>query len=167
MKKTEIREATPSDREEISKLSRDTIIKFNSNDYNQEQIQVWSRQAAQESFWKNQFDMLWIWVANEPSSRACSDTKPILGFIELSPEGEIHCFYVHKEAQGQGVASQLMDFICDWAVGHGIYEIFANVSVTARPFFEKMEFEVVKTQVRELEGQAFRQFRMKRRLAEA
>jgi len=162
-----IRKAVPSDRFEISKLFRDTINNINSDDYSRGQIEVWSRQVDKESFWIDRFKRLSIWVAEPTPDSGWSARTPLFGFIELSLDGELDCLYVHSEAQGLGVGRQLMDFICDWATSRGILEIFADVSVTARPFFERMKFEVVKKQFRKLEGHSFLQFRMQRVLAKA
>ena len=162
-----IRKAVPSDRFEISKLFRDTINNINSDDYSREQIEVWSRQVDKESFWIDRFKRLSIWVAESTPDSGWSARTPLFGFIEPSLDGELNCLYVHSGAQGLGVRRQLMDFICDWATSRGILEISANVSGTARPFFERMKFEVVRKQFRKLKGHSFLQFRMKRVLAKA
>ena len=47
-----------------------------------------------------------------------------------------------------------------WAMNQGIYLLTSEVSITARSFFEKMGFCVVKAQAVERQGIQFQNFRM-------
>ena len=60
--------------------------------------------------------------------------------------GHIDCFYVHDEHQNHGVGSSLMNAIFNKANTLQLKRLFAEVSITAKPFFEAKGFKVVKQQ---------------------
>lgn len=70
----------------------------------------------------------------------------IVGFTEFEPNGHIDCFYVHHEYQGFGIGSSLMNEIFKKANDLNLKRVFAEVSITAKPFFEAKGFKVVKQQ---------------------
>lgn len=45
--------------------------------------------------------------------------------------------FVHKDFQGEGIATMLLNEIEQYAITNGIIRITSEVSLTARPFFEK------------------------------
>ena len=50
--------------------------------------------------------------------------------------------FIHKDYQRQGIASALLQRIEAYAAEHGISEVTSEVSITARPFFEKQGYIV-------------------------
>lgn len=70
----------------------------------------------------------------------------IVGFAELEANGHIDCFYCHHEWIGKGVGSTLMQAIETSATELKIPRIFAEVSITAKPFFLKQGFAEIKKQ---------------------
>ncbi|MGQ3890777.1 GNAT family N-acetyltransferase [Legionella sp. CNM-4043-24] len=76
----------------------------------------------------------------------------IVGFMEFESNGHIDCFYCHHQYQGKGVGKALMKYIKNIAEDNGISRVWAEVSITAKPFFEKQGFEVVKKQTVNLRG---------------
>ena len=54
--------------------------------------------------------------------------------------------FVHKDWQRKGIASQLLSEIEAYACRFGITQITSEVSITARPFFEKQGYSVEKSQ---------------------
>ena len=75
-----------------------------------------------------------------------------MGFAEFEPNGHIDCFYVHHEFQGSGIGSALIHEIEKEAVYKSISRVYAEVSITARPFFEAKEFQVTKQQTVQIRG---------------
>ncbi|GAJ75286.1 putative acetyltransferase [Vibrio sp. JCM 18905] len=58
-------------------------------------------------------------------------------------------FFCHHEYQGQGIGRDLMSFLFSQAkVQGGIERLYSEVSITARPFYEKMGGFTVKVQQR-------------------
>ncbi|MBX9923175.1 MAG: GNAT family N-acetyltransferase [Rhabdochlamydiaceae bacterium] len=72
--------------------------------------------------------------------------EQILGFAEFESNGHIDCFYCHHEWIGKGVGSALIKKILQREKTCHIHLIFAEVSITAKPFFEKWGFKVVTEQ---------------------
>ncbi len=66
-----------------------------------------------------------------------------MGFGNIDSTGYLDMLYVHKDYQGKKVAS----FICDnLEKTFNVSEITVHASITAKPFFEKRGYEVIKKQ---------------------
>jgi putative acetyltransferase len=120
----------------ISRLYYDTIHFVNCNDYTREQIDAWAPTVPKDSFWRDRFKKYNVYVAEEG--------RYIVGFTELDAFGHIDCFFVHHQWQRQGVGTCLMDRVIAAARRKQIARLFAEVSITARPFFTNRGFSVVK-----------------------
>ena len=65
---------------------------------------------------------------------------------------------------GARVARSLYEHVACWAMERGIAHLSADVSITARPFFERAGFRVQKSQEVERHGELLRNFFMERAL---
>src|SRR5690606_15277323 len=74
------------------------------------------------------------------------DSNIIIGFGTLDNGSYIDMFYVHKYYQGQGVAKSLYRALENEAIRQHQTSLSADVSKTARAFFEKIGFSVVTEQ---------------------
>ena len=133
----EIRTHQLDDIPEISRLYFNTIRNINSRDYSPEQIRAWAPTIPGPSFWSERFKTRRVFVAEQDNE--------IRGFVEFENSGHIDCFYVHHRYQGKGIGSALFARIEEEAHTHGIRRLFAEVSLTARPFFESRGFIVKET----------------------
>ncbi|TCM77095.1 putative acetyltransferase [Rhizobium sp. BK068] len=79
-------------------------------------------------------------------------SKPV-GFTDLVPDGYLDMMFVHPEYQGLGVASLLLDQVEQKARELGLDRIHTEASITARPFFERRGFRVLKGQQVEKRGE--------------
>lgn len=135
------RVATNSDLPEIQKLYVETIKEVCKNDYNEEQLKVWSSGVENTERWleviRLQFVLLAI-VENE-----------IAGFGTLKDGNFIDLFYIHKDFQRQGIADKILHELEIEATKYNSKIITADISITAKPFFEKKGF-VVKTEQRNI-----------------
>ena len=89
------------------------------------------------------------------------------GYSSMNAGGYLHSMFVHKDWQGRGVATRLLAEVEDIAGRYGVGEITSEVSITARPFFERKGYEVVTAQKRkanklELTNFVMRKFLVKR-----
>lgn len=116
-----------------------TIHQVNCKDYSAEQIEAWAPITSLDP-------IKWIdkWRNVPPIVAVLSDV--IVGFAELEANGHIDCFYCHHDYQGKGVGTVLMKAIEESARANNMARLFAEVSITARPFFEARGFNVVKEQ---------------------
>ena len=74
---------------------------------------------------------------------------PVRGIMGISdtPVSYTH-LYVHADHQNQGVATAICDALEQTAPGN----ITTHASITARPFFEKRGYKVIKEQLVERQG---------------
>ena len=72
---------------------------------------------------------------------------------------------VHKDFQGEGIATMLLEEIERYAITAGITRITSEVSLTARPFFEKKGYAVEKEQKRKANQLSLTNFLMAKEVA--
>ena len=61
----------------------------------------------------------------------------IVGFSSITKQGYLHSMFVHKDFQGRGIASMLLDEIEQYANITGIMRIMSEASLTARSVLRK------------------------------
>lgn len=128
----------------------------NRRDYSPEQIEAWAPRALTAEEWIARQRGKTVLVAVEG--------EDVAGFAELDPDGHIDCFYTRKDRQSQGIGSLLLSEVERIALAGRIPILFADVSVTARPFFERRGFQVVREQQVVRHGVALTNFRMEKRV---
>src|ERR1700754_4256832 len=94
-----------------------------------------------------------------PTWLALVDGEPA-GFTDLEPDGHLDMMFVDPRFHQRGVATALVRRAEAEARRVGLREIFAEVSITARPFFERQGFSVVAPHPIELHGLVFKTWRM-------
>jgi len=75
--------------------------------------------------------------------------KQIVGFGDIDKTNYLDRLYVHKDFQGRGIATTICDELEKQANGE---IISVHASITAKPFFEKRGYKVLKEQKVQLEG---------------
>ncbi|YAF96467.1 MAG: GNAT family N-acetyltransferase [Nodularia sp. CChRGM 3473] len=144
------------DTEAIMKLFSDTIHEVNIRDYTKAQIDAWTSVNMDVEVWMNSLKSKFTYVAQEDGN--------ILGFGELEANGHIDRFYCHKDFQGQGVGTKILEQIELTARDLKIQKLCVEASITAKPFFERKNFIVVKKQEVERKGQKLINFVMEKML---
>ena len=87
----------------------------------------------------------------------------IAGFIDLEGSGHIDMLFVDPACQRRGVASVLLDTVENAARVQRLAVLDTDASITARPFFEKHGFQIVRSQEVALRGQRLTNFRLEKR----
>ncbi|WP_455210317.1 GNAT family N-acetyltransferase [Kaarinaea lacus] len=151
-----LRRYQKSDIPQIAQLYYDTIHQVNSKDYSPSQIQAWAPRVYPTRFWATRFQRYTVYVVEQDGQ--------VVGFSEFEKTGHIDCFYVHHAWQGKGVGSQLMDAIKRQALQRRLRRLFADVSLTAMPFFRRHGFAIIRKQKKIYRGQRFSQYVMIKRL---
>lgn len=152
-----VRLAEPDDAGAIACLYYETIHAVNSRDYTVEQVEAWAGPAiATPDQWRKRQDAKTVWVAIAEIG--------IAGFAELDPNGHIDCFYCHKNYQGRGAGKALYETLEKESLAKGFDRLFTEASITARPFFERCGFTVVKRQEVVCRGVAMINFAMEKSL---
>ena len=133
-----LRFALVSDLPEMQKLYAETIQAICIDDYNQQQIDVWKATAQNAERWRN--------VVHEQLAIVAEKNRKVIGFGTLKDGNYIDFFYVHKDFQGQGIACKILSQLETQAIKSGNFNLTSDVSITAKPFFEKKGFLVIREQ---------------------
>ena len=133
------RKATHEDIPTLKDLFRETVTTVNRGDYTCEETADWASCMDSRARWKELIDGMHVVVSVAPSDR-------IVGFAAINDDGYLHSMFVHKDCQGQGVATFLLGIMEEYAKRNGINEITSEVSITAKPFFERKGYTVITEQ---------------------
>lgn len=159
LQKITIRDYKPEDAQALANIYYHTIHQINTEHYTEEQVSVWAPESSlNETKWQKKFEKTKPLVATA-SGQA-------VGFAEFEPDGHIDCFYCHHNWIGRGVGSALMSAIYEKAAQLGIRRIFAEVSITAKPFFERHGFITVTEQTVVLDGVGLTNYKMEKVLGD-
>ncbi|MEH2265043.1 GNAT family N-acetyltransferase [Nostoc sp.] len=138
----------------IMKLFYDTIHEVNTRDYTQEQVDAWAPANMNIDVWIKGLESKFTYVAEENGK--------IIGFGELEANGHIDRFYCHKDFQRKGVGKKILEQLESKAKYLGVEKLFTEASITAKPFFERHNFIIVKQQEVERRGQKLINFIMEK-----
>ena len=152
----EIRGYKPSDAPEVSRLFYDTVHSVNRADYSEEQLKAWAPRVPDPGEWNARMAARRTLVAAEGGE--------VLGFVELEENGHLDMIYVRGDAVGRGVGRRLYEAAEREASELGCATISTEASVTARPFFERLGFRVVREQTVVRQGVELTNFVMEIRL---
>ena len=136
-----IRVALQSDTVELKQLFQNTVLAINRRDYSQAEVEDWASCGDNLANIKDMIKTHYFIVAVNQQSE-------IVGFSSITPQGYLHSMFVHKDFQGKGIAIMLLNEIEQYAITNGIMRITSEVSLTARPFFEKRGYIVEEEQKR-------------------
>lgn len=136
-----IRIATLSDIPLLKELYQNTVLSVNRRDYSAEEVEDWASCGDDMAHLQRSFTEQYYVVAE-------NQRQDIVGFASINDEGYMHTLFVHKDFQHQGVATLLYQHLETYAQEKGIEKITSEVSITAKPFFEKQGLRVDKEQKR-------------------
>lgn len=135
-----IREYKTSDCKELAELFYNTVHTVNAKHYTKEQLNVWATGKVDLKKWNKSLQ--------ENYSLVIIKNNIIIGFGDINKTGYLDRLYVHKNYQGQGVATILCNKLENSV--HG--KITTHASITAKPFFENRGYKVIKEQEVKREG---------------
>ncbi|MCM0664875.1 GNAT family N-acetyltransferase [Flavobacterium tyrosinilyticum] len=127
-----LKKATISDLPEMQELFVQTIQSVCKNDYNPEQIEAWTYGINNKERWLEVIEKQYVLLA-------VIENK-IAGFATLKGGNYIDFFYIHKDFQRQGIADKLLAELELEAQKQHSKMITSDISITAKPFFEKKGF---------------------------
>ena len=155
----QLRPFRSEDAEPCLDLFHETVHRVNIRDYTEEQIDAWAPTDYDHESWASRFNNRFAYVA--------CDGKVIVGFSDMTRDGHLDRLFVSADHQGQGIARLLVERLLDDAMSAGTSKITTEASITAKPFFERMGFEVVREQSVNCRGVCLTNFRMRRELKAA
>lgn len=152
-----VRSYVERDAPALMRLFHDTVHAVCRADYSAAELAAWSPESGLDpARWRERFAQTLPWVA-------VADGDAV-GFFELGTDGHIDCCYAHRGWQRRGVGTALMAQALAVAQAAGTDRLFAEVSITAVPFFTRHGFVLGAARRVERQGQTLRNFSMERPL---
>ena len=147
----QLRPYRTADCAELAALFFNTVHTVNAKDYTPAQLDAWADGQVDLAAWDKSF------LAHR--TLVAEDAGRIVGFADMDESGYLDRLFVASECQGQGIATAL----CDALEGASSAPRFTtHASITARPFFEKRGYRVVRAQEVERRGVRLRNFVMEK-----
>lgn len=148
-----------SDINQMVSLFYGTVHAVNARDYTKEQLNAWASKDEMDAKlinWKDSFvrNITYVGVINDE----------IVGFGDMTRNGYLDRLFVHKNFQGQGIATALMIRFESEARKIGLTKMETEASITAKPFFERRGYQVIVPQTVERKGITLINFKMSKRL---
>lgn len=153
-----LRTAKPMDIPQLKQLFQQTILSVNVKDYPIEEAEDWSTCGTDDERWNELLTNLYFIVAENKEGE-------IVGFASISEKGYLHSMYVHRSYQRQGIATLLYLEMERFARSKHIEVITSEVSITARPFFERNGFVVEQEQKRKANKLFMTNYKMSKHLS--
>lgn len=135
-----IREYKSSDCKEMAELFYNTVHTVNAKDYTKEQLDAWASGKVDLEKWDQSFQ--------EHFSIVAVEKEIIVGFGDIDKTGYFDRLFVHKNYQGEGIATAICNCLELKVKG----KIVTHASITAKVFFEKRGYKIVKEQQVEHKG---------------
>ncbi len=135
-----IRKYQTSDCKELIDLFYNTVHNVNAKDYTKEQLNVWATGQVDLEKWNESLQ--------EHFSVVAVDDEIIVVFGDIDKTGYIDRLFVHADYQGKSIATAICNQLEQAVKGN----IITHASITAKPFFEKRGYKLVKEQQVERQG---------------
>ena len=135
-----IRKYQASDCKELADLFYNTVHIVNAKDYTKEQLNVWATKQVDLEKWNKSLQ--------EHFSVVALDNETIVGFGDIDKTGYLDRLFVHANYQKKGIATALCNQLEQAVQG----DITTHAFITAKPFFEKRGYKLVKEQQVERQG---------------
>lgn len=132
----EIRRFESGDEETLRTLFYYTVRKICINDYTDAQVSAWAPNIYVAEDWNKKIALLNPFVVLLDGQ--------VVGYADLQPDGYVDHFFCHWQHQGKGVGTALMQQLIAEGARNFNHRLYANVSLTAKPFFERHGFIVAK-----------------------
>lgn len=150
----QIRRYTPEDLPQIAELFYNTVHTVNARDYTREQLDVWATGQIDSERWNRSFLEHCTFVAVEKDA--------VIGFGDMDETGYLDRLYVHKDYQNRGVATALCDRLEQI---FPVKKMTTHASITAKSFFLRRGYRVLKEQQVVRKGVALTNFVMEKEFA--
>lgn len=135
-----IRKYQQSDCENLAELFYNTVHTVNTKDYTKEQLNVWANGKVDLEKWNQSLQ--------EHYSVVAVDGETVIGFGDIDLTGYLDRLFVHTDYQRKGIATAICNQLEQVVQGN----ITTHASITAKPFFEKRGYKVIKKQQVERQG---------------
>ncbi|OFD42944.1 GNAT family N-acetyltransferase [Bacillus mycoides] len=153
-KDIKIRTFQKEDLEQVLQLFYETVHTVNAQDYNKLQLQAWAPKRLNRESWLKSLEKNISYVAD--------NNGVIVGFGDYNDEHYINRLFTHKDYQGKGIASYILQKLEKEVMKLEHRDIYTEASITAKPFFESKGYICIKEQNKQHNGQIFINYIMKK-----
>ncbi|MEG2931932.1 MAG: GNAT family N-acetyltransferase, partial [Ruthenibacterium sp.] len=108
----------------------------NAKDYTKSQLDVWADGKIELAAWDKSF--------LEHNTLVAQENNILVGFGDMDHTGYFDRLFVHKDHQGKGIARAIATELERLAETQGVSAFSTHASITAKPFFEKQGYGVVR-----------------------
>jgi len=129
-----VREYREDDAGPICRLFYETVRSVNLRDYSPQQVRAWAPEVP--AAWHGRMSGRHTLVAEGDDGLA--------GFLELEENGHLDMLYCRRDRVARGVGSRLYAAAEEMAGELGLDVISTEASITARPFFERRGFRLLR-----------------------
>lgn len=151
-----LRAAVAEDLKQLQTLFVETINEVCRDDYNHEQLRVWTSAITNDARWLEKIKSQYFLVALH--------NDEVVGFGSLENGDYLDFMYVHKDYQRQGIAEKIFQSLELKAKQYHNSILKSDVSKTAKPFFERQGFNVVEAQTRTIDSVEITNYKMQKLL---
>jgi putative acetyltransferase len=150
----DVRLFRPDDVADLVALFRASVRVIARRDYTDIQVQAWAPDCIDHDLFARRCLSRPTWIAESE--------QRIAGFADLEPNGHIDLLYVHPQLARRGVARTLITHIEQFARERGLARLYTEASITARPVFEALGFQLITAQTVTLRGVSMTNHRMEK-----
>ena len=148
-----LREYRPDDCGEVYSLFCNTIHSINTADYTPVQLDAWAPKDVDLHAWNQR-------LLRNDYAVVAELNGVIVGIGSADGAGYFDLLYVHKDYKRMGVATLIANDIEKYLYRKGAQIMTTDASITAKPFFEKRGYVVLKQQSVESKGQILTNYKM-------
>lgn len=130
-----LRQYRSSDCKTLAELFYHTVHTINAKDYSEEQVCAWADGNVDLNKWNASF--------LSHNTVIAEIGENIVGFGDIDKTGYLDRLYVHPDFQHQGIAAAIC---CELEHSVNTPKVVTHASITARGFFEKRGYKVIKEQ---------------------
>lgn len=150
-----IRKFRVEDAAEVARLHRATIKYVNSKDYSPQEIKAWTNRSSAKRM-KGSLDKIMRYVA--------VDGKKIVGFGDFHLTGELGGLYIHKDYLSKSIGKKMLMKLESEAYKKGLKEFHLESTITAKIFYVKQGYKVIKKGKHNMGDQKLTIFHMRKKL---
>jgi putative acetyltransferase len=152
-----VRGFRPEETEAIAALFTETVHAVNAKHYAPEQVFAWAPTPPDLASWRER-------LGGEAIVLVAEAENQILSFAAFTPDGHLDLLYTDRRFLRQGIGAALLRRIEDEARSRRIDRLFAEVSLSARSFFDHAGFRLITSQTVVRRGVQFVNYRMEKQL---
>ena len=132
----QIRKYKPEDCAVLAELFFDTVHAVNAKDYTTAQLKAWATGKVDLNTWNQSF--------LKHNTVIAEINGMITGFCDMDDNGYLDRLFVHRDYQNIGIATAIVNELEQQAIHSGISLFTTHASITAKPFFEKRGYRILK-----------------------